>query len=200
MSETKTAQNEPRWSVMIDAEPLGETLKSKVLEADQEAMALVQKTLDVDGLANLKADLSFEKINGYVVHVTGTVSADIRQSCVVTLEPIDSHVAEPIDAYFADPAEIVGFDKARKQKELETEDGEIPILDEKDDPEPLIDGKIDLGDLAVQFLSLGINPYPHKEGVTHEFTDEDHERIAKERMQDNPFAALKDWKEKQKDN
>lgn len=198
MSNADEIQNQPQWSVMADAHNLGAEVTSRTIEASDEERGFVKNRLELDDIKNLKAELSFEKVNGYVVHVSGQVQADVTQTCVVTLEPIETHVTEEIDAYFADPAEVVGFDKVKKQKELETEEGEIPILDEKDDPEPLIDGKIDLGDLAVQFLSLGIDPYPHKEGAMHDLTDEDHERIAKERVKENPFAALKDWKKDQK--
>ncbi len=198
MSNADEIQNQPQWSVMADAHNLGAEVTSRTIEASDEEHGFVKNRLELDDIKNLKAELSFEKVNGYVVHVSGQVQADVTQTCVVTLEPIETHVTEEIDAYFADPAEVVGFDKVKKQKELETEEGEIPILDEKDDPEPLIDGKIDLGDLAVQFLSLGIDPYPHKEGAMHDLTDEDHERIAKERVKENPFAALKDWKKDQK--
>jgi hypothetical protein len=38
---------------------------------------------------------------------------------------------------------------------------EVEVLLE-DEPEGLIDGKIDLGALAIEFLVLGINPYPRK--------------------------------------
>ena len=186
------------WHVMMEAEPLGDTVTAHRIEASAADMALVQKYLAVQGVEGLSADFQFEKLNGYIVHVTGTVHAIVTQECVVTLEPVKADMHEEIEAWFADPKDVVGFDKVRKQKELETEDGEIPILDEKDDPEPLIDGAIDLGDLALQFLSLGLNPYPHKEGAVHDLTDEDHERIAKERMKDNPFAKLKEWKDRQK--
>ncbi len=32
-------------------------------------------------------------------------------------------------------------------------------------PEPLVDGKIDLGAIATEFLLLGIDPYPRKAGA-----------------------------------
>ena len=52
-----------------------------------------------------------------------------------------------------------------------------------DAPEALIDGTIDLGELATEFLILGIDPYPRKVGSVFEapMPGEDSAR---------PFAAL----------
>jgi hypothetical protein len=50
-------------------------------------------------------------------------------------------------------------------------------------PEPLVDGKIDLGALATEFLILGIDPYPRKAGA----------QFAPPKSEDggeHPFAAL----------
>ena len=50
-------------------------------------------------------------------------------------------------------------------------------------PEPLVDGKVDLGALATEFLMLGIDPYPRKAGA----------EFAPPKVEDageHPFAAL----------
>ena len=41
-------------------------------------------------------------------------------------------------------------------------------MSENDAPDPLIDGKIDIGALATEFVALGLDPYPRKPGVTFE--------------------------------
>jgi hypothetical protein len=61
------------------------------------------------------------------------------------------------------------------------------MLEEYEDPEPLVDGKVDVGELASQYLSLAIDPYPHAPGV--EPVGEDPE-IELKRDKENPFAAL----------
>jgi hypothetical protein len=53
----------------------------------------------------------------------------------------------------------------------------------------LIDGTVDLGGLAVEFLLLGIDPYPRKPGVVFEATS-----IGE--ASSHPFAALAKLKEK----
>ena len=39
-------------------------------------------------------------------------------------------------------------------------DAELELLPEEEDPEPVVDGMIDVGELAAQFLLLGVDPYP----------------------------------------
>ena len=76
--------------------------------------------------------------------------------------------------------------------------GETPIINEQEDPEKIIGGKIDLGEVVTQHLSLAIDPYPHKEGVKYEYGDDEPEKVP-EAFKNNPFAALKDWKSKLED-
>ena len=60
---------------------------------------------------------------------------------------------------------------------------------DEEPPEPLIEGKVDLGAIATEFLLLGIDPYPRKAGA--EFaavkTADDSAR---------PFAALEALKKR----
>ena len=56
------------------------------------------------------------------------------------------------------------------------------IADE-DEPDPIIEGKIDVGALAAEFFALGLDPYPRKPGV--EFV-----ALAESPPADSPFAAL----------
>ena len=57
------------------------------------------------------------------------------------------------------------------------------VLAYEDAPEPLVDGRIDLGAIAIEFLMLGIDPYPRKPGVAFEPPKSDSDGA-------HPFAAL----------
>ena len=58
----------------------------------------------------------------------------------------------------------------------------VSIADE-DEPDLVIEGKIDIGALAAELFALGLNPYPRKPGV--EFV-----APAKSARAHSPFAAL----------
>ncbi|MBV8963923.1 MAG: DUF177 domain-containing protein [Hyphomicrobiales bacterium] len=105
--------------------------------------------------------------------VKGEVTARVRQTCVVSLDPFEADVREPVELTFA------------------AEDGSRPATgridispDDEDPPEPLRDGKIDLGAMTQEFLALGLDPHPRKPGVefVREKTEVDREA--------SPFAVL----------
>jgi hypothetical protein len=125
-----------------------------VADADERAAIAAENAL-VD-LARLEATLLVERRGRDGARVTGTVAADLTQRCVVSLEAFQSTLNEPVDVRFAPPKEA---DPGRPSS---------PATPEDDPPDPLIDGRIDLGHLATEFFVLGLDPYPHKPGVAFE--------------------------------
>jgi hypothetical protein len=105
-------------------------------------------------------------------NVSGEVHARITQICVASLDPFESDVVETIDVDFApqDQLEAVSVD-----------------LDSEEPPDPIIDGKIDIGALAGEFLALGLDPYPRKPGAKFELAN----GIGGPRDVDSPFEILK---------
>ncbi|CCD92541.1 conserved hypothetical protein [Bradyrhizobium sp. ORS 375] len=112
------------------------------------------------------------------VHVEGRVRARIGQTCVVTLDPIETDIDEPIDQLFAPPEDIPELAEF-------VEDDPNSEVDTADPPEPIINGQIDLGRLAADALFLGVDPYPRKPGAVFE------QPAAAADPEDHPFAALK---------
>lgn len=149
-------------------------------EAQRKAMADAAHLREV-----ISAHASFDVTpkSGGRIHVAGRVSARIGQTCVVTLDPIESDIDEPIDLIFAPPEQIPQLadlvDDAAEREDV-------------DPPEPILNGIIDLGRLATDALFLGIDPYPRKPDAVfaHEIAPTDPE--------DHPFAALKALKVKPK--
>jgi uncharacterized metal-binding protein YceD (DUF177 family) len=110
------------------------------------------------------------------VHVLGQVSARVGQTCVVTLEPMESAVEEAVDLQFTP---VSGTEPEAKSARTRTRDDEPP--------EPLVGGTLDLGALATEFLILGIDPYPRKAGAQFALPKVE---VAGE----HPFAALESLK------
>ena len=90
---------------------------------------------------------------GAGVRVTGNVSARVGQTCVVTLEPVESDIDEPVDLRFA-PQAVAPASAKSETVAAHTSD--------EDPPEPLFGDELDLGAIATEFLLLGIDPYPRK--------------------------------------
>jgi len=142
------------WRVPMSVGDVPESGLRVELEADEPTRRAVAKVAGVNDIARLKArfDLARRGRNG--VNVTGTVSALVGQLCVVSLEPIVNEVNEAIDLSFGDETSI-----PTSARSLDI------AVDATDPPEQLINGMVDLGAIATEFLILGIDPYPRKPGA-----------------------------------
>lgn len=193
-----TKKIEPEWPHNIEAEDIGDHPVRKQISASPQQRKDLARRLGVEAVNSIQADLVVSQQGGKsVIHVEGGFNANVTQICVVSAEAFDSEVSGDVEGWFANPDHIVSLDKARNMKKSRTGDNEVPMLEEKDDPEPLVDGRIDLGELVTQHLSLQLDPFPHKEGEHFETGDEHLVRkVGPERK--NPFAGLKALKENNK--
>jgi uncharacterized metal-binding protein YceD (DUF177 family) len=178
MSRTGTTDKPDPWRVPIAVAQIPDTGLHRDIEADQSVRHAVA---DVGGLRQVllvQASFDVTPQRGGRFHVSGRVRARIGQTCVVTLEEIESDIDEPVDLVFVPPEQIPEL--AALIDEAENGDEEVP-----DPPEPIENGLIDLGRVATDALYLAVDPYPRKPGAVFEpvFDAADPE--------DHPFAALK---------
>jgi uncharacterized metal-binding protein YceD (DUF177 family) len=162
----------------VVVEKIPDTGLHRDLEADEATRQAIAETGDLRAVLSARASLDVTPKNGGRVHVTGRVRARIGQTCVVTLEPIESEIDEAVDQIFAPPEQIPQL--ADLVDEAAESDAEIP-----DPPEPIQNGVIDLGRLATDALYLAVDPYPRKPDAVFE------PLVAAEDPEDHPFAALK---------
>jgi hypothetical protein len=166
------------WSVPIIVVQIPDTGLHREIEADPAAREAMAGAAGLREVLSASASLDVTPESGGRVHVTGRVRARIGQTCVVTLDPIESEIDEPIDLVFAPPEQIPELsDLVDDAAESDTE---IP-----DPPEPIINGLIDLGRLATDALFLAVDPYPRKPDAVFE------PLIVAADPLDHPFAALK---------
>jgi hypothetical protein len=158
----------PLWSAPLGVDEIPETGSHIALTADEAVRTAVAKAAGLNSLPSLQATFDVAR-RGRGIAVTGQVEATVGQTCVVTLEPIENHVAEAVDLVFAPPSD--------------------PAFAGEDLPEPLTGDSIDLGAIAVEFLMLGIDPYPRKKGA--EFVSPN---VPDPRT--NPFSALESLKKR----
>ncbi len=196
MAKKKAEYLPPEWPHLFPVSELEKGQNRVTISPTEDQKAALCRRLDVDGIESLEAEMKLQPDKSGRVHVTGMVKAGILQSCVVSGDPVHSDVHEEFEAWFADPEAAVSLEKARRDRQIKKGNVELPVLDERDDPDAIIDGNIDLGELATQYLSLGINPYPHAEGVEYEQGDDLASKPDDHAFR-NPFAKLKDWKARQ---
>jgi hypothetical protein len=153
-----------------------------IIEADAAERAALAAFNNLHAVGRLVADLTLKPGVGGVINVRGEVAADITQTCVVTLEPFAASFVEPVDLQFAAPS------AAPARRSATEGERESAALDDGDQPDPIIEGKIDLGALAAEFLTLGLDPYPRKPGAAFEPPK------AGQSPADSPFSGLADPK------
>lgn len=166
------------------------------IAAQPEERAALARVDGLQALSRLEADLQVAREGAGGLRVTGELRADVRQTCVASLEAFDTQIVEPIDVRFAPPPAIEAPPQRNRHwrdrhappaveaKEPKTSH-HIAALDD-DAPDPLIDGRIDLGAIVAEFLALGLDPYPRKPGASFAEPEDD------ARDEASPFAGLRE--------
>jgi hypothetical protein len=137
------------------------------LSADAPTRMALAKADGLVGIATLEADFHVARQGLSRFNVTGTVRAKITQKCVLTLEPFDSDLVEEVDVDFAEAstaARAAAQSDAQTRASGDAQFGTAAWAD-RDPPDPIENGAIDLGALAAEFFALGLDPYPRKPGA-----------------------------------
>jgi uncharacterized metal-binding protein YceD (DUF177 family) len=177
---SKRPQPQQPWKVPIAVTDVPETGRRLELVADAATRAAVAGLAGLAGVPRFEAQFDLKRHGRDGLHVVGRVAATVEQNCVVTLEPLQTDIDEAVDLVFtASPADSA-----------ETNETEhIHTLDEDEPPQALANGSVDLGAVAVEFLLLGIDPYPRKPDAVFAAPPAGD-------SQAHPFAALADLKKK----
>lgn len=187
------------WSHLVNIDDIDSEPKTHSFKATKEQCVDLARRFGLISIESAQASVTLARAGGGVIHAMGTVRADVTQSCVVSLKPVAAHVEDEFEGWFGDKTQAVSFAKAKNERDVKKTQAEVEILEESVDPEPIINGKVDIGELATQYLSLALPPYPRAEGVasSYEFGPKPSADDKKgEALRKNPFEALKDWKEK----
>lgn len=149
------------------------------LKASKQECADVAKTLGLPDIGSIVLEYRIERTGRDRFRVSGRLLADVTQSCVVTLEPVESRVDDRLELEFW-PHEDVW----RLERQAEQEGFAVPL----DGPEPVVDGNIDIGQLAYEHLAAALDPYPRKPGAQFEWRD--HRATRNHENSGKPFAEL----------
>jgi hypothetical protein len=159
------------------------------IEADAAERAAIAKSAGLIAVDSLDARLEVNKLSETKFRVAGTLRARVAQTCVVSLESFESEIRADVEADFARE------DKKGLPRRVGTarraEPEPVPsFAAELDAPDPIVDGRIDLGALVVEFLMLNLDPYPRKPGVLFDGAN----FSGSPDLARSPFAALKNLK------
>jgi uncharacterized metal-binding protein YceD (DUF177 family) len=156
--------------------------RSETLEPTPEQRARIAEWAGLSGLESLTARLKLSRLADDFYAYDAQLEADVVQPCVVTLEPVRSHVSRSF---------------ARRYRVLPPRRGKVQftmadaVVDpEDDDTETVANPFIDLAAPMLEELSLGLDPYPRAPGAQLEVQAE------VEDIPENPFAVLDVLKQK----
>ena len=198
MTMTFVKPSDREYSCLVHVDEVGKEPKTVTLSPNETECAAIAKRIGVVSVDAVTAEAVCTLESGHIIHVTGNFSATVTQECVVTLDHIQNIVSDEFEGWYSDHAHIASFKKAQHEAKTKKEFIEMPMLEEHEDPEPLENDRLDVGELFVQFLSLSIDHFAHKEGVSVEdkIPAKHKEADAKNFAPLNPFAALKNWRPK----
>jgi hypothetical protein len=149
------------------------------IAATEAEMAASARLLDLLGLERLIFAYRLRPGAAGCLRLTGSLKAAVTQSCVVSLDPVVASLDVPVEVEFWPPSLI---------EELEASIEEPGSTGRFDWPEPIIDGKIDLGPVIYETLATALDLYPKREGVSFDWSQDGME--AGGARQSGPFAAL----------
>ena len=122
------------------------------LSADEGERRQIAERLGLRSLDRFDAHATLDR-KGEIVRARGRLKAVLRQSCVVTDEPVDAHADESFDIYFLpEPS------SESPEEEIELHESDCDVV--------FHDGSaIDLGQAIADTLALTLDPYPRSPGA-----------------------------------
>ena len=167
--------------LMADIPVLAKSGRILHLSPNPEQLKSTAKRIGVLEVDQFEADIQAKVKRSGVYLVYGTLKAGISQACVRTLTPVKSSIDEAFSVIFMAKKQFNQFLETEEEGALE----DVELLEDQD---------IDLAEIAVQYLSLSINPYPVSDGVPDGKDLSDNVTFKSEdqhREESSPFAVLK---------
>jgi len=163
-------------TVRVDDIRGGASGEIAVTKAEMDAIAGM---LDLVALEGLTFNYRLDHGGGGRVHLTGRLHANVTQTCVVSLDPVEANLDVPVEVEFW-PVSLI--DELKRSTE---EPGNLGLLDW---PEAVVDGRIDLGPVIYETLATALEPYPKREGISFDWSQGPSEEAGSAKS--GPFAAL----------
>lgn len=165
---------------IYDLATLSEAGDEVQIAPSAEDLARLAQWAGVDRVERLEGKISLRKLSPSRFAYDAVLSADVVQSCVVTLEPVKSHIARSF-------GRTLHYTSGRPLRD----EGELTLAaGDEDAPDEIASTRFDLAGPLLEEFSLAIDPYPRVPGVAYDPPAE------AANPDGNPFAVLKQLKEK----
>lgn len=177
--------SEQPYSKTFDLNTLGHDERVFELAPSGDERDVIAAWAGLDGLDGLTATVRVKRTGNNQFDYRATFSADVVQSCVVTLVPVRS----TLEGAFERQYRVL---PTRARRAMPDEE---PVTGDDDEIETLNTGALDLAAPVLEELALAIDPYPRAPGAAFESPGAEPDD---EETTPNPFAVLGQLKGKGK--
>jgi uncharacterized metal-binding protein YceD (DUF177 family) len=161
----------------------GDTRELTIKADDTERRALAD-FLGIPDVRSAEAHLKLRAEPGRLFVLEGEVAADIVQTCIATLEPLDARVEGPIRRVYQDGP---------------PQDDDLDLDPFSDDtPDEIVGGVIDGGAAVCEYIALEMEPYPRSQDAPEAEISADDGPSEADKRADNPFAVLAQMRDLEK--
>jgi len=137
-------------SVSIKAGDINRKPKRIELRASEAERSAVARRFDILQIDRFEASVALRRTPLGLIHLQGTLRAKVAQECVITLEPVEADIEEAFEAFYSEAP--------RDDENVESD----MTLEDELWPEPVVEGRIDVGEAVIQQLGVALDPYPKK--------------------------------------
>ena len=171
--------NEPPLQHFFELGGLSQAGAEVTVKAKAAELPGLAEWAGVDSVRQFAATVSLRRLSQSRFNFEADLTVDVVQSCVVTLEPVESRISRHI------------IRELQLAPRLPPEAGELTLSAGDDDvPETIASLDYDLAAPLLEEYVLAIDPYPRKAGVAFAVP------AAPEAPQSSPFAVLKALKDR----
>lgn len=170
------------FSCFVSLSNLGTEKTHITLRATPDERAALTDRLGVVAIKELSLDAILKISSPGDVVAQFNMKACVEQCCCVTLDPVHDSISVSYTVTYRDSFRL-------------EQDSREEIFEDIDDlselPEAVLDGKIDICEVALEKLALEINPFPRVKGVSFDgFTAGPRNANVSKIEKVSPFAAL----------
>ncbi|OYV54353.1 MAG: hypothetical protein B7Z76_14810 [Acidiphilium sp. 20-67-58] len=155
----------------LDLARLGDDPETVTIETSAAERAAIAAAFGIPAIAALSGSFHLRRAGGPRIEARLELAAEVTQSCIVSLEPVDQSIAETAALLLVTNGAPVEDDD---------------MLDPDAPDQVALEGTVaDLGALLVEQLALALDPYPRRPGAEPPAAPD-----AGAAPQAHPFAAL----------
>jgi hypothetical protein len=173
----------PPFSHSYNLARLGNAGDTVRFAADEAERAAIAKWSEILSLETFETEVELRKLASNRFGLSFRLVADVTQSCVVTLEPVSSHLEKSFTR------ELIFVGTSRNRDVADSIPDLVLDTDQEEGPEEIDSLHQDLAAPVLEEFVLALDPYPRRPGVEFAPKSPDSEPPP------SPFAVLKGLKQ-----